>query len=64
MFFISVLSAGVEEDCIDKILYRSGDRVTLMPQSYAVEIELFEDDHGGQLSDHEAVSVLFAWEEI
>jgi len=54
----------IQEDRIDKILYRSGDRVTLIPASYAVEIELFEDENGEQLSDHEAVSALFEWEEI
>jgi hypothetical protein len=58
------IELGAGEDRIEKILYRSSDRVVLTPRSYTVEIELFKNEQGGSLSDHDAVSVLFEWDEI
>ncbi len=58
------IELGLGEDRIDKILYRSNDRVTLIPEAYAVETDVFATDAGEPLSDHDAVSVLFSWEVI
>jgi len=54
------LSGG---DCerVDKILYRSGGGVTLVPVSYQAGNPLFHDELGVPLSDHEPVSAVFLW---
>ena len=52
-----VLSVG--RDRIDRILFRSGEGVEIVPLSYTVETELFRDSEGNPLSDHDAVSVEF-----
>ena len=52
-----VLSAG--QDRIDRILYRNGEGVEIVPLSYTVESNMFRDGAGSALSDHEAVSVQF-----
>jgi endonuclease/exonuclease/phosphatase family metal-dependent hydrolase len=44
---------------IDKIFYRSGGGVTLVPREYTVEGAKFVDETGAQLSDHRPVSVVF-----
>jgi hypothetical protein len=48
-------------DCerIDKILFRSSNRLELVPIDYQVEDELFIDPDGLPLSDHLAVSAVF-----
>ena len=46
---------------IDKFAYRSGGGVDLKATDHTVETERFKRDDGEQLSDHEAVSVTFAW---
>ncbi len=53
---------GIGGDRIDKILYRSGTDVTLIPVNYTVEYDHFKDSSGDQLSDHTAISALFQWE--
>lgn len=58
--------ACVEPDCddtprIDKFAYRSGGGVDLGVVKRTVELELFTDKSGKQLSDHEALSVIFGW---
>lgn len=50
------------EERIDRILFRGDERLRLTPISYQVELEKFKNPWGGQLSDHEAVSVVFEWE--
>jgi hypothetical protein len=47
---------------IDKFLFRSSDRVTLTPQSWHFETEVFEREDGESLSDHDALAVRFGWE--
>jgi endonuclease/exonuclease/phosphatase family metal-dependent hydrolase len=44
---------------IDKILYRNGAGVVLVPRDYRVEGAKFVDAAGMQLSDHRPVSVVF-----
>ena len=55
--------SGPNCELIDKVFYRSGDDVTLMPTSYVVLNELFSDG-GGDLSDHFPVSVLFDYQVV
>jgi hypothetical protein len=50
-----VLAVG--EARIDRVLYRSGAKVEIVPQGYRVEAELFQNAAGVALSDHEAVAV-------
>lgn len=49
-----------EEFRIDRIMYRSSDRVELTPTSWLVDLS-FVDEDGGPLSDHEAVVVELDW---
>ncbi|MFX0210866.1 MAG: endonuclease/exonuclease/phosphatase family protein [Candidatus Hodarchaeota archaeon] len=60
----SCIELGIDDDRVDKIFYRSSDSINLTPESYTVETEVFANENGEPLSDHEAVSVLFRWEEI
>ena len=46
---------------IDKFLYRDGGGVTITPQSWRFETDVFVDGAGDPLSDHEALAVRFAW---
>jgi len=47
---------------IDRIIFRSSDEIRLKPLEYKVEAQRFTSTKGRQLSDHQAVSVLFSWE--
>ncbi len=51
-----------EMESIDKILYRHGKNVKLIPKSYAIEDDLFSTDDGEHLSDHLAISLKLDWE--
>ncbi len=46
---------------IDKFLFRSSAQVTLAPQSWHFETEVFERFDGQPLSDHDALAVRFGW---
>jgi hypothetical protein len=58
----SRIALGSTDDRIDKIFYRSNSAVLLTPVTYTVESDTFLNSKGKQLSDHEAVSVLFRWD--
>jgi hypothetical protein len=58
----SRIALGNTDERIDKILYRSNSEVLLTPVTYTVESDTFLNSKGKQLSDHEAVSVLFRWD--
>jgi endonuclease/exonuclease/phosphatase family metal-dependent hydrolase len=58
----SRIALGNTNELIDKILFRSNSAVHLTPVTYTVESDTFLDSKGKQLSDHEAVSVLFRWD--
>lgn len=47
---------------IDKFLFRSSASVTLTPTSWHFETDVFMDDMGEPLSDHDALAVNFEWE--
>ncbi|MCL7989117.1 endonuclease [Sphingobacterium sp. lm-10] len=58
------LELTTDMESIDKILYRHGNDVKLIPKSYAIEDELFSTDAGEHLSDHLAISLSLDWEYI
>lgn len=49
---------------IDKIAFRSGDGVELEATSHAFQTDVFVDDQGEDLSDHQALEVVFAWKQV
>ncbi len=53
----------IDEQCesIDKIYFRSSNRLVFEAKNYRVEKDLFEDESGLALSDHCAVSMQFEW---
>ena len=46
---------------IDKFAFRSSDDVELAPLTWNFETDVFVDDEGEPLSDHDALAVRFAW---
>lgn len=48
-------------EIVDKILYRSGDKVKLAATSYQYVPHLFQQENGNMLSDHNPVLVDFSW---
>jgi hypothetical protein len=42
---------------VDRILFRSGEGADISPAMYRVELDMFRDEAGNPLSDHDAVSV-------
>lgn len=46
---------------IDKIAFRSGEGVALEATSHAFQTDVFVDEAGEDLSDHQALEVVFAW---
>ncbi|WP_231863204.1 endonuclease/exonuclease/phosphatase family protein [Sphingobacterium populi] len=58
------LELTTDIESIDKILYRNGKNLKLIPKSYAIEDDLFSTDSGQHLSDHLAVSLRLDWEYI
>ncbi len=57
------IELGIAGDRIDKVLYRSNGTVLLTPLASSDETDTFLDKKGNRLSDHDAMSVLFRWEE-
>ena len=53
---------NAEEDRIDKVLFRNGNRVKFTPIRYIAEDSDFIDEDEKPLSDHTPVSVVFRWE--
>lgn len=49
---------------IDKIYYRSNDRIQFDATNYCVQKKLFQNSDGHDLSDHCAVSLLLTWEVV
>jgi len=66
-------SVGLTDSCaatscddpvrIDKIAYRSDDGVELEAKSHEFQTDVFVDDAGEDLSDHEALEVVFSWKQ-
>ncbi|MBT3271844.1 MAG: hypothetical protein HN368_01720 [Spirochaetales bacterium] len=49
------------DDRIDRVMFRSGAGVELLPLSWKVERKLFVTESGKPLSDHDAVAVVFSY---
>jgi hypothetical protein len=57
------------QDCpepgrIDKFAFRDGDDVEVESRSWSFETDVFVDDDGEPLSDHDALAVTFAWRPV
>ncbi len=52
---------NIPGDRIDKVLFKNGDKVKLVPVTYQVHDRDFMDEEGKPLSDHDPVSVTFEW---
>ena len=50
-----------DEGRIDKFAFRSGDGVDLEAVSHAFQTDVFVDEAGEDLSDHQALEVVFSW---
>jgi hypothetical protein len=46
---------------IDKIAFRSAAGIELVPTEYGFETDVFVDEEGVDLSDHQALQVVFRW---
>jgi endonuclease/exonuclease/phosphatase family metal-dependent hydrolase len=49
-----------DDEHIDRILFRSGDFLTITPASWSIPTN-FVDEEGEDLSDHDPIAVRFAW---
>ena len=49
---------------IDKFLFRSAGDITITPQSWHLETDVFVDPMGDPLSDHDALAVRFRWDAV
>ena len=56
-----VVACGADGDEIDKVAFRSGGGVTLVPTSHRFERDVFVRGDGAPLSDHDALAVDFQW---
>lgn len=56
-----VLDCGADDDVIDRFLFRSGDDVTLTPTRHRFERDVFVNESGGPLSDHDPLAVEWDW---
>ncbi|WP_428660860.1 endonuclease/exonuclease/phosphatase family protein [Runella sp.] len=56
-----ILNIEENHETIDKILFRSGNRIRLLPSMYKLEKEFFKNKAGLPLSDHHPVSAEFIW---
>lgn len=52
----------IDETEIDKFFFRSGETVSVDPLSCRFDTDIFIDEEGGPLSDHEPLAVRFAWQ--
>lgn len=57
-----VVECGADAGVIDKIAFRNGGGVELMPLTHRFERERFTRADGEPLSDHDPLAVRFAWE--
>ena len=48
---------------IDKIAFRSDGGIELTPTSHAFQTDVFVDEQGEDLSDHQALEVEFGWKQ-
>ncbi len=65
---LGLTDACTATDCdepgrIDKIAFRSGDGIELEALSHEFQTEVFVDEEGEDLSDHQALEVVFSWKQ-
>lgn len=53
-----------ECEIVDKVLYRSGDSVTLTATEFSYEADFFTQPDGSILSDHNPVRIVFEAESV
>lgn len=53
-----------DEGRIDKIAFRSDDGIELTPTSHEFQTDVFVDEQGEDLSDHQALEVVFGWKRV
>ena len=63
---VGLTDACTATDCaepgrIDKVAYRSDDGIELEATSHEFQTDVFVDDAGEDLSDHQALEVVFSW---
>ena len=63
---VGLTDACAANDCddpgkIDKIAYRSDDGIELEATSHEFQTDVFVDEEGEDLSDHQALEVVFSW---
>lgn len=58
---IDIMDIDNESESIDKVMFRSNEKITLTPKVYEVEQDKFVDEGGEPLSDHWPISVVFDW---
>ena len=51
----------VDEEAIDKFFYRSNEVLTIAPVSCRFETDIFVNNEGEALSDHDALAIGFSW---
>ncbi len=56
-----VVDCGADDDVIDRFLFRSGDGVSLTPTAHRFERDVFVNEVGGPLSDHDPLAVEWDW---
>jgi hypothetical protein len=56
-----VVDCGADDDVIDRFLFRSGDDVQLNPVDHAFERDVFVNEAGEPLSDHDPLAVTWEW---
>ena len=59
-----ILNLQNDSETIDKILFRSSDKIQFIPSQYRLENVLFNNNTGRPLSDHHPVSLVFTWKLI
>ncbi len=57
----ALIDCGADDAVIDKFAVRSSDTVTLTPVEHRFERDVFQDEAGEPLSDHDALAVTFSW---
>lgn len=57
----ALVDCGTDDAVIDKFAVRSSDTVTVTPVTHRFERDVFQDEAGEPLSDHDALAVTFEW---
>lgn len=58
---LDIMDIDNKSESIDKVMFRSNNRLVLTPKRYQVEKADFVNEQGHALSDHWPISVIFDW---